>query len=168
MNACADRRETLMLDVYGELPSSGRPAWERHLETCAGCREERHDLVQLFEVARASMTAPALSPERAERLRDSITESGVAEQTTRRWQGLFLGARLGPVPALTAVCLLLLALGWFGVREFQTRSLNGRGAATEERIMVSDLEVIENLDLLEEMDVIEQVVQVVDRPDIVL
>jgi anti-sigma factor RsiW len=168
MNPCADRRETLMLDVYGELPSSGRTAWERHLETCAGCREERRELVRLLEVARASMTAPALSPKKAEQLRDSITESWVAKRPTRWWQGLFVGVRLGPVPALAAVCLLLLALGWFGVREFQTRSLNGRGATITERIMVSDVEVIENLDLLEDMDDIERVVQVVDHQDIVL
>jgi hypothetical protein len=169
MTPCADRRETLFLDVHGELPSSERQAWERHLETCAGCRGERHELVRLLEAAREIMTVPALPAEKAERLRHSITRSWMAEQLpTRWWQGLLVGVRLRPLPALAAACLLLVVLGWFGWRGFQVRSLNGLVGETPERIMVSDLEVVENLDLLEEMDDIGRVVRVVDDRDIVL
>ena len=168
MNTCADRRETLLLDVYGELPSGDRPAWERHLETCAGCRQERGKLVRLLEVARKSMTAPALSPEKAKQLRDAITGSWMAKRPTRWWQGPLVGVRLRPMPALITACLLLLALGWFGWREFQTRTLNEPNPDIREQIMVSDLEVIENLDLLEDMDDIGRVVQVVDDRDIIL
>jgi predicted anti-sigma-YlaC factor YlaD len=169
MNTCADRRETLLLDVYGELPGTERPAWEAHLETCAGCRAERQELVRLLEVARESMVAPALPPEKAERLRHSITRGWMAEQpATRWWHGLLVGARLRPVPALAAVCLLVVVLGWFGLRGFQVRSLNGLVGEAPERIIVSDVEIIENLDLLEDMDDIEQVVRVVDDRNIVL
>ncbi len=168
MNTCADRRETLLLDVYGELPSSERQAWERHLDTCAGCRAERQELMRLLEVTRESVAAPALSPEEARKLRDSIRGSWMAGRPTRWWQGLLVGARLRPVPALVTVCLLLLVLGWFGLRGFQVRSPDGVVGETPERIMVSDVEVVENLDLLEDMDDIEQVVRVVDDRNIVL
>lgn len=168
MNTCTDRRETLLLDVHGELPSGERPAWERHLETCAGCRQERRELARLLEVARKSMTTPALTPAKAKQLRDSITGSWMAERPTRWWQGVLVGVRLRPIPAMITASLLLLALGWFGLRGFQARSPNGPNPETRERIVVSDLEVIENLDLLEEMEDIGRVVQVVDDRDILL
>jgi anti-sigma factor RsiW len=165
MTPCADRRETLLLDVYGELPSTERPAWEAHLETCAGCRGERQELVRLLEATRESMAASALSPVKAKSLRESITERWRPARSTRWWQELLLGVRLRPVSALIAVCLLL-AVGWFGFREFHLQSLKDRRADTRERILVSDREVVENLDILEQMDDIERVVKVVDHRDI--
>jgi ABC-type enterochelin transport system substrate-binding protein len=59
-------------------------------------------------------------------------------------------------------------MGWFTLQWVQTRSRTRTVPEPQEKVMVSDLEVLENLDLLEEMDDIEKVVQVVDQRDIVL
>jgi anti-sigma factor RsiW len=168
MNPCPDRHETLLLDVYGELASSERPAWDTHLEICAGCRSERRELVRLLEATRESMGTVALSPAKARSLRESIAERWRPARSTRWWQELLLGVRLRPVSALTAVGILLLAVGWFGFREFHLQLLKDRRADTRGRIMVSDREVVENLDILEQMDDIERVVKVVDHRNIAL
>lgn len=168
MKACFGRQEALLLDVYGELPAGDRPAWESHLEGCAGCREERQRLVQMLLAARKAMPAPGVLPQETKALQECITRRWTAARSTRWWHGLFLAMPLRPVPALVVGCLLLAAVGWFGLRGFQTRLLNGPVAKTPEQVMVTDLEILENLDLLEEMDDVEKVVRVVDQRDIVL
>jgi hypothetical protein len=75
---------------------------------------------------------------------------------------------LKPLPALATACLFVVAVGWFALQWVQTRSLIPTVPGTQEQIMVSDLEILENLDLLEEMDDLEKVVQVVDQREIIL
>ncbi len=168
MKACADRVETMLLDVYGELPAGDRPKWERHLETCTACRKEQERLVQLLEAARAAMPAPAVVPDETRALQESVTRGRMEERSTPWWQGFFLGIPLRPLPALATACLFVVAVGWFALQWVQTRSLIRTVPETQEQIMVSDLEILENLDLLEEMDDLEKVVQVVDQRDIIL
>jgi anti-sigma factor RsiW len=168
MKACADRVETILLDVYGELPAGDRRGWERHLETCTACREERQRLVQILEAAREAMPAPAIVPDETRALQESVTRGRMGDRSRRWWQGFFLGIPLKPLPALATACLFLVAAGWFALDWVQTRSLLRTVPEAQEPIMVSDLEILENLDLLEEMDDLEKVVQVVDQRDIIL
>jgi len=168
MKACADRVETILLDVYGELPAGDRQTWERHLETCIACRRERQRLVQILEAAREAMPAPAVVPDETRALQESVTRGRMGERSTLWWQGFFLGIPLRPLPVLATACLFVVAVGWFALQSVQTRSLIRTVPETQEQIMVSDLEILENLDLLEEMDDLEKVVQVVDQRDIIL
>jgi len=169
MKACPNHQETLWLDVYGELDPVKRSAWERHLETCTGCREERQRLLGLLDLVRDETDPPLLSPKKARALSWSI-KRGLREQraTTQWWKGLLdMPNRL--IPALAAVSLLIVALGWFAINKVQSPSSlqNLSGLKTEEQMIVKDLEVIDNLDFLEEMDTLRKLVQVVDNRDII-
>jgi anti-sigma factor RsiW len=168
VKVCADRQETLLLDVHGELPASERPAWRRHLDICPGCRRERQDLARVLDGVREAFPSPALSPQYARALRGRVTRSWRAYRARAWWQGLFFGMRLRPVPALAAVGLLLAVVGWFGLHELRTAHHTLPAPEAPKQIIVSDAEVIENLDLLEHMDDIEKVVKLVDHRDIVL
>jgi anti-sigma factor RsiW len=168
MNVCADRRETLLLDVHGELPTSEREAWQTHLDACPGCCQERRELLRVIEDAREAMPLPILAPEQANALRELVRRNWRAERAPVRWQRFFFGLSPRPGPALAAAGLVLALLGWFGFHELQTAYHTRRAPEAPAQIMVSDADVIENLDFLEQMDDIERVVQVVDHRDIVL
>lgn len=169
MKSCPNHQETLWLDVYGELDPMKRSVWERHLETCTGCREERRRLLGLLGLVRDEMSPPLLSQKKASALSWSI-KRGLREQraTTRWWKGL-LGMPNRLIPSLAAVSLLIVALGWFAINKVQSPSSfqNLSGLKSEEQMIVKDLEVIDNLDFLEEMDTLRKLVQVVDNRDII-
>jgi hypothetical protein len=166
VTACADRRETLLLDIHGELPASEQAAWQRHLDVCPGCCQERQELVWLIESAKEAMPPPALSPEHAKAFRESLTMGWRASRVPVWWRGLFFGMSLRPVPALVAAGFLLVVLAWFGLHGLRSTSHTLRGSEGPKQVVVSDAEVIENLDLLEHIDEIERVVRVVDHRDI--
>jgi anti-sigma factor RsiW len=168
VKVCTDQRETLLLDIYGELPASEQAAWQRHLDACPGCGQERQELVWLLESARKAMPLPKLAPERANSLRESVMMDWRARRAPVWWRGLFFRMSLQPVPALIAAGLLLVVLGWFGLQGLRSTPHTPRGRETPHRVMVSDAEVIENLDLLEHLDDIERVVRVVDHRDITI
>ena len=169
MKACPNHQETLWLDVYGELDPMKRSVWERHLETCTGCREERQRLLGLLDLVRDEMGEPLLSPKKASALSWSI-KRGLKERlaTARWWKGL-LGMPNRLIPAVAAVSLIIVALGWFAINKVQSPTLlqNLSGLKSEEQMVVKDLEVIDNLELLEEMDTLRKLVQVVDNRDII-
>ena len=168
VKVCADRRETLLLDIHGELPVDEQPAWQRHLETCPGCRQERQELVRVLESARNAMPLPTLAPEHAKALRESVMLDWRATRARVWWRGLFFGMSLRPVPALVAAGFVLAVLGWFGLQGFRGTSHTLPGAEVPKQVMLSDAEVIENLDLLEHIDEIERIVRVIDHRNIVL
>ncbi len=166
MKPCQDFQETLLLDVCGELAPPAREAWERHLEACEGCRGERERLYQFLRQLKEGMPSPSLSPEEARALGDSILKELEKEGEKKWWKGRFWHfphRRL--VPAIAAVCMVILVFGWFRMREaksppfFQARTnLN-----SEQQMIAKDLEVIRNLELLEDMEVLEKLVRVVDE-----
>ena len=168
MKPCQDHQETLLLDVYGELAPKERSAWERHLEVCEGCRQERERLLHLVHRLKETMPSPRVSPERASALADSIKRNLRGERKKRWWEKELWGLQNRLIPALAAVCLLIVAFGWFSLREYRP-SLpfwEISNPNSEEQRIATDLELIKNLELLEEMDVIQKLVHVVnDRND---
>ena len=169
MKACPNHQETLWLDVYGELDPMKRSVWERHLETCTGCREERQRLLGLLDLVRDEMGEPLLSPKKASALSWSIKRGLKERRATAWWWKGLLGMPSRLIPALAAVSLLIVALGWFAISKVQSPTIlqNLSGLKSEEQMVVKDLEVIDNLELLEEMDTLRKLVQVVDNRDII-
>jgi hypothetical protein len=124
--------------------------------------------VWLLGAVKEAMPPPALSPEHAKALRESVTMGWRGNRVPVWWRGLFFGMSFRPVPALVAAGFLLVVLGWFGLEGLRSTSHTLRGPEAPKQVLVSDAEVIENLDLLEDVDDIERIVQVVDHRDIVL
>ena len=164
MKVCADQRETLLLEIHGELPTSEQATWQRHLEACPGCRQKRRELVWLLEAAKEAMPSPTLAPERATALRQAVMVGWRAPRARVWWRGF--GLSLRPVPALVVTGSLLMVLGWFGLQGLRNTSDTVRAPEAPKQVMVSDAEVIENLDLLEHLDDVERIVQVVDHREI--
>jgi anti-sigma factor RsiW len=162
---CQDFQETLLLDVYGELAPPAREAWERHLEVCEGCRAERERLHQFLRQLKEAMPAPSLSPEKDRALADSILKELETEGERKWWKRRFWRFSNRLVPAIAAVCLVILVFGWLSMRGAKTpSSFQARtNLNSEQKMAARDLEVIRNLELLEEMDVLEKLVRVVDE-----
>jgi anti-sigma factor RsiW len=163
MKPCDDHKETLWLDVYGELLAKDRPAWERHMAGCEGCRQERERLLRLLGRLKEAMPAPTLSSQESSALTDAI-QRDLRKEREKIWWGkrpFSLPNRL--IPALAAACLVVVAIGWFTLRGLKTPSSIEVASElkTEEQVIAKDLEIIKNLELLEEMDVIQQLVRVV-------
>ena len=55
MKACPDRQEILCLDVHGELSPEMHLGLQKHLESCAGCREERSRLLKMLQRVREAI-----------------------------------------------------------------------------------------------------------------
>ena len=165
MKACQDHQETLLLDIYGELAPAERETWERHLAGCEGCRHERERLRELLLQLKEAMPTPYLSPEKARALADSILKGRQKEGEKRWWKGRLWGSPHRLVPAIAAVCLMIVVFGWFSLREIKTPTTfqTGGNLYSEQQMIARDLEVIRNLELLEEMEVLEKLVRVVDE-----
>ena len=165
MKACPDHKETLWLDVYGELGPHERPAWEKHLETCEGCRREREQMALVLQRVKASMPSPALSREEADALASSLARKLKEEREETWWRKRPFGMPHRFIPALAAACALIVALGWFGMKglrsPFSMRSISHLNS--EEQVLARDLDVVKNLELLEEMDTLQKLVQLVDN-----
>jgi anti-sigma factor RsiW len=170
MRTCDDFRESLLLDVHGEVSREEGEALVAHLESCEPCRRRRAQVAALLARVREAAAYPEPTSAEAEALRAAILRSlrGERQRQGRRWT--FLGLSLPPVPALAAACLLVVAAVWFGAREAdrppESPALTHLGS--EERLIVQNLDILEDLDLLEEMDVLQTLIQVVDRKDSVL
>ena len=168
MKPCPDHKETLWLDVYGELDPNERPAWEKHLETCEGCRQERKQLVRLLQTVKGTMPSPTLSREEAEALAGSITRKLRGEREETWWRKRVWGIPNRLVPVLAAASILIVALGWFSMKGLRSPSSIGSIShlKTEEQVLVKDLDIIKDLEFLEEMDTLQKLVQVVDQGDV--
>jgi anti-sigma factor RsiW len=165
MSGCPDRYENILLDIYGELDSSQRSSLVQHLASCQGCREERQKVLQLVERIRGGFQAMVLSEDKAKALSSSIRRKLLEEKAPRPFWKRFLSPRR-IVPALAAACIVVVSVGWFGLRMVShspSQDLkNARNAVQERQINPNDIEVISNLDLLEELDVLKILVHVVD------
>ena len=169
MEACPEYRETLWLDVHGELKAGERREWEEHLQECDGCRKERTRLARLLDKTRDSLRPEDYSPEESARLSEAILRKTARDRG--RWWRIFdplLPGGPKPAYALVAVCLAVLAFGWFrwepGRNQAPLRTASGTGK--ENVSQVGEAEMLQNLGLLEELEVIEKVVKLVDRRDV--
>jgi anti-sigma-K factor RskA len=128
--------------VLGALAPADRAAYERHLNTCADCREEVAELAglpgllgRLDPVTASSIASPANSPTAPPQMLDSVLGKVRRERTRRsrrrRWQ--YAGA------ALAAACLAVLV--GFGVSIVDTRGAGSPGVVAQMRPAGSDASV---------------------------
>ena len=165
MKPCPEHEETLWLDVCGELDPNERPSWEKHLAACEDCRRERKQLALMLQTVRASSPSPILSREETLALASSISRKLREEREETWWRKRLFGIPNSLIPALTAACILIVALGWFSMKGLRSPS-SMTDLNSEERMLAKDLDIINNLDILEEMDTLQRLVQVVDNGNI--
>jgi anti-sigma factor RsiW len=92
--------------VDGRLDAAEREAVERHLETCASCREQRDVAAGTIRIVRSAMPDPELPPGLATRLGAALDEiDRTAEPRAGRWWSWLapLGAALLAVIALVVL-----------------------------------------------------------------
>ena len=168
MKPCKDMEEILWLDVYGELPSGELSAWQNHLEVCEGCRKERERLRRLIHRMREIMHSPEVSRREQTTLINAVRRQLKEDRERGRWLAGLMRRPMKAIPAMTAACLLIAALGWFGLKEFET-SLHGpdtAGRPSEQQMIARNVDILKNLELLEEMDTIEKLVRLDDEKDV--
>lgn len=164
MKPCANHRETLMLDVYGELGPKARPAWEAHLEACEGCRREHLRMKRFLGNLKSAMEPPKLSDRQAGEGVRAVRIRLMDARKAPWWRNVLSFRPSILVPAAVALCALFLAITMVDMESLMT-SVGMRTASrldVMEEIRSEDLEVIKNLDLLREMDSLGKLVHVVD------
>jgi hypothetical protein len=163
MNICPERKDKLILDVYGEMDARQRTDWEKHLAACEACRLEKEKFLELLQALKQSSPSPDLSAEETQALSDSIVRKLRVEKPDHWWEWVFMANRR-ITPSMAAACILILFLGWFGLNNFNRsdKSLNTSQIVLDEKIMVSDEELLENLEMLQEMEALEKLVNLLD------
>lgn len=165
MEACRAYKESLLLDVYGELGFKERAEWERHLEGCPSCREERRKMLLFLDRIQQSTQAPELSPERAEALSHALQARAPGRETnSRRWERMVPFAPARALAAVTAACFLVVISGWLALTWFE-RPASGPDISGEIQLTQRELEVIRNLELLEELETLRKLVHAIDHND---
>ena len=160
MDKCSDHKNSLLLDVYGELDSQERTIWEKHLAECAACQNEKKRLMELVQAVQKGRHSPVLSSEEAQAMSSSILRKLRAEKSDNMPGGL--NWRLAP--AVATACILILFLSWFSLKDFKSSGKVAviSGDVPEEQIMVNNKDLIENMELLQEMETLEKLVRLLD------
>ena len=166
MKHCDKWQETLWLDVHGELSPQDRLKWEKHLEVCRPCYQERAQLLHLLKNVNDAMPEPSISHEDAGVLYNAITGRLKEEHRGKnRWRKWMFEGHIKPIYAFAACCLLIVAFGWFGLKGSKqtnrVKAISDSGA--KEQLIATDMDLLENLKLLEEMDTLEKLDQVMGK-----
>ena len=165
MKACHHHKETIMLDVYGELETEARGRLENHLSTCEACRREHRHLENMIANLKTTMQPAQLSSVEIARLAATVNSRLQKERNKKWWRpnmAVYRPAQL--IPALAAAGLIIVASAvWIyssfsNINEFQPTA-----SIQEEQLMVNDMQIIENLDLLKEMEAIQKLIKAVDK-----
>ena len=164
MKACIDRDEVLLLDVYGELSEEERAEWERHLEQCSGCREERQKMLRFINRIKEEMPPPPFSHQKAGALSRAVQKRLHERETGSRWWERLIPAPSRTLAAAAAACCVVVLSGWLALKWFEAPSPPPDTQA-EAKISGKDIEIIKNMDLLEDLDTLRKLVQVVDHKD---
>jgi hypothetical protein len=168
MKHCRKWQETLWLDVYGELSPEVRLKWEKHLEGCSPCYQERMQLLNLLKNVNEAVPEPSLSHEDAGALYNAITGKLKLEYRDKyRWRKWFFEEYIKPIHVLAACCLLIVVFGWFGLKGFQQniRIETVSDPGGKEQLIVTNMDLLENLELLEEMETLEKLDQVIEKKE---
>jgi anti-sigma factor RsiW len=167
MEPCPDYKEKLMMHVYGELEQKDCFALERHLKECEGCRRERDRLARLLERIKETLPAPEVSPVLSREMTGSILRELKEKKEKTWWRKLRVTGGYRAIPAFAAACLIVIAIGWFGIKTLDRSSPSQTTftQGSEHQLVGEDSEVIQNLEFLEDMDILNKLVERVDERD---
>ena len=167
MKPCAKHRETLLLDVYGELAPEIRSAWEVHLKACEACRQEKQRVQRLVGEAQRIMGPPRLSESQVDEAVYHVRKriAGTRDDKGRHRHFGFRPLRF--VAAASALCVMILVWATLDIRgpNLPFKILTTFRNDAQEHALVEELEIIQHLDMLREMDAIRKLVQIVDDVD---
>jgi hypothetical protein len=166
MNPCTTYQETLWLDVYGELADEERLAWEKHLETCEACHQEKETLLHVLHKAKDALIVPLPSPSPVEQARAAWDREAERKMERAWWPRLFIGIPAWPLPALATAVLLVTVVTWVTVTRWESHPglSPGSNLVVGRPLTPEEFAVIKNLRILKEMATIEKLVQVLDKP----
>ncbi|TYO99215.1 putative zinc finger protein [Geothermobacter ehrlichii] len=148
MNSKDCRQHDLLLYHYRELSADRAAAVERHLASCAACREELEriaaDLALIGDRIR-------LSDEEKKRFARRVVDS-VGQRRQRRWlPGPLPALALGTVAALSLL-LVLWKPGTIPVPQKTSPRILVEIDVLEQLDLLQDLELLQDLDLLQDLE----------------
>jgi hypothetical protein len=161
---CPKYEKMLLSDVTGELDDKLRFSWQSHLKICADCRREKEMLLTMMERIKYASPSPSLSVADANAMVAQINHRLAVKRKQPSLFAQWIQAHRRLIPAATAVCLLLIAVGIFwpdySTQQFGRQAMNT--PVLEETIGPEEIDIITNFELLRELDSLEKLVQVVD------
>ena len=123
---------------------------------------------RLIQRMKETMHPPELSQREQNALTNAVRRQLKESQEMGRWLAGLMRRPARVIPAMAAVCVLIAALGWVGLKEFKAY-LHGPYTAdrpSEQQMIARNVDILKNLELLEEMDTIEKLVRLDDEKDV--
>ena len=165
MNACPNKIDTLMLDVYGELGPAERQSWETHLKTCAGCKLEKGRLLDDLKKIRHAVKPQPLTAKQRQELACQVRRKLAKQKRSASWKDGFGQHRIRFIPAIAVACLLVLLTG-LSIFLYVEPTPNNHVAVVDDtlnQIKAEDLEILQHFELLENMPTLQKLVHIVDH-----
>lgn len=125
---CTQAERCILLAETGELSSREQDCLQKHLGSCAACREFQFAMAPLRTSVRSSLPVTDLQPVDLDRLMAAVETAPVERVPTWSWHFL------RPVPALAAAALVVLLIGG---SVFWQRSNLGSGHLASQRATTS-------------------------------
>jgi len=165
MSACPHHKETLMLDIFGELNQSFKASLEQHLSSCPDCAIEKDAITQTLTIAKTALDAPPLGEVEAAAMRERVIRDLAigAKNPPKRKQPFFFSRAF--IPTLASASVLLIALGFMASKLLTGPEINQSTRLTvlQEQLPADDLAIINNLDLLTNLDALDKLARAIDQ-----
>ncbi|MGQ9483633.1 MAG: anti-sigma factor family protein [Desulfosoma sp.] len=168
MRGCKNFEETLILDVFDELPEEQCSRWSAHAAQCDACTTERRRLKQLMQRVKAAGTPEPMPESEALRMRARVRwalnndgRTFASFKAPSLWHSFAFKPAWATGLILSAV-VMVGGLTWIGLpsRMADTDTASGPTVVADQ-----DQEVMENLEFLKELDTVRKLVTVIDQQD---
>ena len=167
MSACESQKSSIILDVYGDLNVEERARLKKHLEICAGCRQERQQMLGLIGKIKTAIPSRELSTTEAKKMTNTIIWKLSRARSLNWWSQILAYRPSRLIPAVAAASIMIVIAGILGYNTFLANDqLQPTASIQSEQLSSQDLEIIKNLDLLRDMEAIQKLVQAVDQSSI--
>lgn len=168
MNGCRDLEETLILDVFDELPADQRSRWSAHTAQCDACASERRRLELMLQRVRIAGTPEPMAESEAARMRArvrwALNNAGRASPSAKA-PSLWRRFGLRPAWALGLVLSAVVLVGGLSWKGLPRKTADMDTAPAPTAVATQDQEVVENLEFLKDLDTIRKLVTVIDQQD---
>jgi hypothetical protein len=162
MSTCADRNESLWLEVYGELGDAEHSELDEHLNICADCRQEKKRLETLIGFIKKQPVPSPLTMVESTTLINGVNRKLTSRRFTPHWFDFIHNKRNLWLPAAATVCLLIIMTTYIGYERFNiSKNLVAPKLDISKQLPENEIKIIQNLDLLKNLDTLEKLSQVV-------